>query len=109
MSQNRPKRLRRDKLYGWRCPEGAKYVGRPSRWGNPFKVGEHAKTHEAMVAMFRDHLEANPELLAAGKRELKGFDLACWCRPDQPCHADIWLDVVNEDGPDESQEDDSPG
>lgn len=34
-----PQRIQRQRTKGWRMPEGAIYVGRPSRWGNPFKVG----------------------------------------------------------------------
>lgn len=90
-----PTRLRRDKLFGWRCPSGAKYVGRPSRWGNPFKIGEHAADNAQAVAMFRDYLAQHPELVETARRELKGFDLACWCKHEEPCHADVWLEVVN--------------
>ena len=32
----KPKRIRRQRTRGWRMPEGAVYVGRPTRWGNPF-------------------------------------------------------------------------
>jgi Domain of unknown function (DUF4326) len=33
-----PRRIQRKRTAGWRAPEGAKYVGRPSRWSNPFAV-----------------------------------------------------------------------
>ena len=33
-----PKRIQRQRTKGWRMPEGAVYVGRPTRWGNPFRV-----------------------------------------------------------------------
>ncbi|GAS92665.1 DUF4326 domain-containing protein [Mycolicibacterium brisbanense] len=33
-----PERIQRKRVAGWRMPEGAKYVGRPSRWGNPFRI-----------------------------------------------------------------------
>lgn len=36
-----PKRIQRRRTKGWRMPEGAVYVGRPSRWGNPFQVGAY--------------------------------------------------------------------
>jgi hypothetical protein len=29
------------------------------------------------------------------RRELKGRDLACWCKPDEPCHADVLLEIAN--------------
>lgn len=31
-----PERIQRLRVTGWKAPEGAVYVGRPSRWGNPF-------------------------------------------------------------------------
>jgi len=30
------------------------------------------------------------------KRELKGYNLACFCGLDQPCHGDVLLDIANE-------------
>lgn len=33
-----PKRIQRKRTEGWRAPEGAVYVGRGSKWGNPFRV-----------------------------------------------------------------------
>lgn len=36
-----PERIQRKRTKGWRMPAGAIYVGRPSRWGNPFAVGEY--------------------------------------------------------------------
>ena len=35
-----PHRIQRQRTAGWRLPEGAVYVGRPGKWGNPFKLGE---------------------------------------------------------------------
>ncbi|QNI44588.1 hypothetical protein SynRCC2555_00800 [Synechococcus sp. WH 8101] len=34
--------------------------------------------------------------MALARRELAGFDLACTCPLDQPCHADVWLEVANQ-------------
>jgi hypothetical protein len=28
--------------------------------------------------------------------ELRGKNLACWCKPDQPCHADVLLELAND-------------
>ncbi len=69
-------------------PANAVYVGRPSRWGNPFS-GDDA------VGRYRAYLNENPGLVAAIKRELRGKDLACWCGLDKPCHADVLLEVAN--------------
>ncbi len=45
------KRLRRDKIFGWVCPPNAMYVGRPSVWGNPFKVGKYYMNLQMLMAI----------------------------------------------------------
>jgi hypothetical protein len=47
-----------------------------------------------MVAAYRRYLRANGELMAA-LPELRGHDLACWCKLDEPCHADVLLELAN--------------
>lgn len=91
-----PKRIQRTRARGFRMPAGAVYVGRPTAWGNPYKVDRHC-TAEQAVRYFRDNLLApeNERRLARFRRELAGRDLACWCPLDQPCHADVLLDLVN--------------
>ncbi len=69
------------------------YVGRPAKWGNPFKIGEHG-TREEVVARFREHVAGRHEEI---KRELRGKDLGCWCAP-LPCHADVLLEIANDEG-----------
>lgn len=66
---------------------------RPGKWGNPTKVGPGETPHFA-VACFRDHLRSLPELVAKARRELAGKNLACFCRLDQECHCDVWLEVL---------------
>ena len=83
-------------------PEGAIYVGRPSRFGNPFKVGQPLTddpddgrlTQALAVENFRwlASISPNAERWAA---ELRGRDLVCWCPLDQPCHADVLLELAN--------------
>ena len=90
-------------------PEGAVYVGRPSGWGNPFKVGEskwmrrHSDnaivqfvpwTTQEAVDMFR-LIVSTDEQREQIRSELAGKDLACWCPLDQPCHADVLLELAN--------------
>jgi hypothetical protein len=91
-----PKRVRQRRAK--KLPEGSKSVARPSRWGNPFKVSEHTpEAHAAAVEAFRAWI-THPDQAGrreAGRRELRGFDLACYCAPDLPCHADVWLELVN--------------
>lgn len=76
-------------------PPNSKRVTRPSRWGNPFRVGMEATDAAEAVVLFRQHLAQHPELVELARRELRGFDLGCTCPLDQPCHADVWLEVVN--------------
>jgi hypothetical protein len=91
-----PKRIQRKRTKGWKMPENAIYVGRPTKWGNPFMVDEH-NPPRACVGQFRLHMEkilerpAERELL----KTLRGKDLACWCPLDQPCHADVLLELAN--------------
>lgn len=92
-----PARIQRRRTAGWRMPEGAVYVGRPTRWGNPFPHTGTAASRAEVVAAYRDLIDADPALQAAARRQLAGRDLACWCPPDQPCHADVLLDVANTD------------
>lgn len=47
------------------------------------------------VACFRILVEFEPETIADIQRELKGKRLACWCRLDQPCHADVLAEIAN--------------
>jgi hypothetical protein len=79
-----------------RNPPNGKRVTRPSRWGNPSEVGSPGVPDNATaVALFRQHLSDHPELVELGRRELRGFDLGCGCALDEPCHADVWLELVN--------------
>jgi hypothetical protein len=72
----------------------AVYVGRPTIWGNPWVVSAALPPLEA-VARYRALLDADANLRARARRELAGHDLVCWCRPSQPCHADVLLEVAN--------------
>jgi len=76
-------------------PPNGKRVTRPSRWGNPFRVGYEATDAAEAVVLFRDHLRRHRALVELARRELRGFDLGCTCPLDHPCHADVWLEVVN--------------
>jgi hypothetical protein len=70
------------------------YIGRPSKWGNPFVIGPDG-TREDVVRKFEKYLHANPELLEAAKLELRGKDLVCFCAP-LACHGDILSRIANE-------------
>ena len=94
-----PQRIQLRRTKGWRKPEGAINVARPTRWGNPFKVGVGGvETAELAVDHFRYAVErgwGNVPWPAEIRDELSGYDLACWCPLDQPCHADVLLELAN--------------
>jgi hypothetical protein len=111
-----PKRIQRRRVKGWRMPDGAVYVGRPTIYGNPFKAGDihpyalpvNLTTPEDVAAMTIDAQTAvdlyglslaTAQMLADDSasvfHELRGKDLCCWCPLDKPCHADVLLDLAN--------------
>lgn len=138
----KPKRIRR--VRGARLPPGVVYVGRPTRWGNPYRVGAVGLTWSGeifgpsagryglggrpswqsqapiaggltaaqAVELYRwdiglaldDNPTDEPEdqeyalALRAAVYGLAGADLACWCPLDQPCHADVLLELANGGG-----------
>lgn len=72
---------------------GSVYVGRPSRWGNPFVIGPDGDRAQ-VVEKYRIWLQDRPALCARARFELRGKHLVCWCAP-LPCHADVLLEVAN--------------
>lgn len=88
------KRIQRKRTKGWRMPPNSVYVGRPSRWSNLWTVGKDG-TLEQVLEKYRRYVELclmdNPNFL----KPLKGKDLVCWCPLDKPCHADIFLKILD--------------
>jgi hypothetical protein len=74
-------------------PNDAVYVGRPSKWGNPFKIGRDG-TREEVVARYADWLDGMIFSGMLNLDELQGRDLVCWCAPEI-CHADVLLELAN--------------
>lgn len=71
------------------------YVGRPSKWGNPFVTGKHAKTREECVELFRAWITTGDgRALLKDLHELRNKRLICWCHP-RSCHADVLAELVN--------------
>lgn len=68
------------------------YIGRPSKWGNPFSIGKDG-TREEVIAKYRQWIFGQPKLLR-DLWELKGKAIACWCSP-QPCHGDVLCELVD--------------
>jgi hypothetical protein len=68
------------------------YIGRPSKWGNPFVIGRDG-TREQVIAKYRAYILRRPELIAA-LLELRGKTLGCWCAP-QPCHGEVLAELAD--------------
>jgi hypothetical protein len=77
-------------------PPNTVYVGRPSKWGSPFKIGVDG-SREEVLRKYRtwiiQKLSEQPDFLAP----LHGKNLACFCKMTEPCHADILLELANTD------------
>jgi len=118
-------RIQRKGTRGWKAPEGVLSVTRPGKFGNPFRIGgwfkigrgqgtggfcyleclmpeyltpDFVQVRDAAhaVEMFREYTKRYPmkdEEIA----ELRGKDLMCWCPLDEPCHADVLLEIANSD------------
>ncbi len=71
------------------------YIGRPSKWGNPFVVGKDGARDE-VIELYKEWLKTQPKLIAAAKVELRGKTLGCWCSP-KPCHGDVLMQIANEE------------
>ena len=84
-----PQRIQRKRVKNWRMPDRrhAVYVGRPTQWGNPFKTADRE------MDVTRYACEVAPLLDVS---TLRGMDLVCWCPLDQPCHADVLLQIANQ-------------
>ena len=91
-----------------KLPSGAKSIARPSRWGNPFRIGDpHPVTRQAMtrddvVDLFADWIrQPDQQLLRSeARKRLAGHDLACSCPQGARCHGDVWLALLAEPGGD---------
>lgn len=93
-----PKRVQRRRVKGWRMPPNTIYVGRGSKWGNPYPVGSMVPTDGETWAVLNASTAAHLFRLHLGDMpvaELAGKNLACWCPLDKPCHADVLLEIAN--------------
>jgi hypothetical protein len=70
------------------------YVGRGSKWGNPFSHLIGGMTRREAIESYEAWLKDQPELMAA-LPELRGKVLGCYCKPD-PCRADVLARLANE-------------
>jgi uncharacterized protein DUF4326 len=82
-------------------PPNAVYVGRPSRWGNPYVVGQESLSDPQwrynlvdVLGLYRLALLRRLETEADFLEPLRGKVLADWCNPCEPCHGDVILEVL---------------
>lgn len=115
----KPERIQRKRSKGWRMPENTVYVGRGSKWGNPFlwkpkgrawavdqyrrlitgkmpfrELLELATSPAGVIRMMCLHAYMK-KLRMEAKVELRGKNLACWCAAGEKCHADVLLRIAN--------------
>jgi hypothetical protein len=100
-----PERIQRKRTKGYKMPENTVSVTRPGKWGNPFKVGmvirdpqndeyiTTLKTVDDVLNWYRKWLRNTGK--TEDVKELQGKNLACFCPLDQPCHADVLLEIAN--------------
>ena len=90
-----PQRFQRSRRKGARLPAGVVVVTRPTMWGNPHPLDPG---RAEAVRRYREDLLAGRSKVTVEdvRRELRGHDLACYCRLDEPCHADVLLAVAND-------------
>lgn len=101
-------------------PPNTAKVDRTTRWGNPFSIGSPLADcpYEVLVAadicspagwlsaelidrdmslkLFRAYLGCNPGIVELARQCLTGKNLACWCKPGDPCHGDVWIEFLNQ-------------
>jgi hypothetical protein len=105
-----PQRIQRKRERGWKMPSNTVSVTRPGRWGNPFPVSMFGV--DGALRLYRMWLQAewHPDMAGFVERHesrygwpshqiiqafLRGKDLACWCKPGDPCHAEVLLEIAN--------------
>lgn len=105
---NNPIRVQRKRAKGWKLPDHTVCVDRSTKWGNPFIVSKHGTQAECLeffeimcsgyVVIGEGIIEQQEKFhlqLENNLEELRGKNLACWCRDGTPCHADVLLKLAN--------------
>ena len=97
-----PVRVQRKRIKGFKMPPNTVYVGRPSKWGNPFLISnlisKGIPEGEALRLSLKKYKEWIDYKISDGilnPQELRGKNLSCFCHINSPCHADILLKKAN--------------
>jgi hypothetical protein len=116
-----PVRVQLSRKKRWRLPPNTVVVARPGKWGNPFTLSAAVESgyatkdtaHALVVECFRDWLgpslsgrdwwqgpesDRRRKVFKEDIGQLRGKNLACWCKPGAPCHADVLLELANREG-----------
>lgn len=107
-----PERIQLSRRKGWRLQDHsralnglpARAVIRPGIYGNPYRVGKHGTAAEC-VAKYRADIarvlsgEVNLHKVVMRQmlRDIRGKNLGCYCKIGSPCHADVLLELANQD------------
>jgi hypothetical protein len=113
-----PQRIQLSRRKGWKMPPNTVKVDRTTKWGNPCIVGKHGTLEECVKwfsfavqgtfvlgmkntdgTWLTDSLMAYHKMAKRDLVQLRGKNLACWCPPNAPCHADILLEMANANYP----------
>ncbi len=92
-----PKRIQLSRAKGWRMPPGTVKVDRTTKWGNPYR-GPSTPADARNAADAFEHWIGSPagaNIARDARTELRGKNLACWCKIGEPCHADVLLKIAN--------------
>jgi len=84
--------LAKTRLVNCRREESDLFIGRPSKWHNPFHIGPDG-TREQVVAKYRQWVIRQPRLLRE-IRSLRGKVLGCNC-PPLPCHGEVLAELAD--------------
>ncbi len=102
-------RIQLSRRKGWRMPPNTVKVDRSTPWGNPHVVHERGPNGETaaeyavlggfiMISCPASRVDEQRAYVAYVKKNIKklrGKNLACWCKPGAPCHADVLLEIAN--------------
>jgi hypothetical protein len=110
-----PVRIQLSRAKGWRMPPNTVKVDRTTKWGNPFIVGQQGDAAECVYLLVLLHsgllcvssgeacgdrqqayMSHAKHEIANGWPQLRGKNLACWCRIGEPCHGDLLLTLAND-------------
>lgn len=113
----KPIRIQRSRQQKQVSPNGLPivYIGRPTKWGNPYKVvgeeghwfvmdendepvltfNEKPQALNCCIELYREQISHMHNVGTLNIFELKGKNLSCWCKIGEPCHADVLLELAN--------------